>query len=82
MPVPQTHNENRKVNSNGSVIPVNMDVSAADSNKPLTFLRFSGRAVRYIASAAPGNPKIISGNFPDINRVADTANRFTLGDAS
>ena len=70
---------NRKVNSNGSVIPVSMEVSAAESNRPPTAFLFSGFAVRYIASAAPGRPKIISGNLPDINLVADTAKWSTVG---
>ena len=33
---------NRKVNSNGSVMPVTMEVSAADSSRPATTLRFCG----------------------------------------
>ena len=65
---------NRKVNSRGSVMPVSMEVRAADSSRPATTLRFSGRAARYMARAAPGRPKIISGNLPAMNRVAETEN--------
>ena len=36
----------------------------------------------YSARAAPGSPKIISGNFPLINLVADTENCTVEGDAS
>ena len=36
----------------------------------------------YIASAAPGRPKIINGNLPDINLVAETANCSTVGSAN
>ena len=70
------------MNSNGSVIPVIMDVSAADNKSPSTSFFFSGFAVLYIASAAPGSPKIIRGNFPDINLVAETENSVTVGSAS
>ena len=42
---------NRKANSMGSVIPVRNDVSAAEIMMPPTFARFSGFAVRQIASA-------------------------------
>ena len=73
---------NKNVNSIGSVIPVSMEVSAAESNRPATAFLFSGFAVRYIASAAPGSPKIMSGNLPDMNLVAETAKCSTLGSAS
>ena len=63
---------NKNVNSSGSVIPVNIEVNAAESNKPPTIFFFSGFAQRYIANAAPGHPKIINGNLPDINLVAET----------
>ena len=59
-----------------------MDVSAADNKSPSTSFFFSGFAVLYIASAAPGSPKIIRGNFPDINLVAETENSVTVGSAS
>ena len=73
---------NRKVNSSGSVMPVSMEVSAAEMSRPPTTLRFSGLAVRYMASAAPGRPKIISGNLPDMKRVASTENTSVLLEAS
>ena len=63
-------------------MPVSMEVSAADSSRPATTFRFSGRAARYMAKAAPGRPKIIMGNLPDINRVASTENSVTLLEAS
>ena len=66
----------------GSVIPVIIDVKAADNNKPDTAFLFSGFAVLYIASAAPGSPKIIKGNLPDMNLVAETANFETVGSAN
>ena len=61
---------NKKVNSRGSVIPVSIDVKAAEIKRPPAIFLFSGFAQRYIAKAAPGSPKIISGNFPAIKRVA------------
>ena len=72
----------RKVNSSGSVMPVSMEVSAAEISRPPTVLRFSGLAVRYMASAAPGRPKIISGNLPAINRVASTEKTVVFLEAS
>ena len=72
----------RKVNSIGSVIPVSIEVSAAESKSPPTSFLFSGRAVLYIAYAAAGRPKIINGNLPDINLVADTENCVVAFDAS
>ena len=63
----------RKVNSKGSVIPVSIEVRAADKRRPATASFFSGFATLYMASAAPGRPKIMSGNLPVINLVADTA---------
>src|SRR5918999_872731 len=48
---------NRNENSIGSVMPVRNDVSAAEAIRPPTFARFSGRAVRHIASAAAGIPE-------------------------
>ena len=57
-------------------------VIAADNNKPPTIFFFSGFAVWYIASAAAGNPKIINGNFPDMNLAAPILNLETFGDAS
>ena len=44
---------NRNENSIGSVMPVRNEVSAADSSSPPTRLRFSGRALWYIAGQAP-----------------------------
>ncbi len=73
---------NKNVNSSGSVIPVIMEVSAADAKSPATASFFSGFATLYIASAAPGSPKIINGNLPDIKRVADTAKWEMDGSAS
>ena len=70
---------NKNVNSSGSVIPVNIEVNAADNNKPPTAFLFSGFAHLYIASAAPGKPNIISGNLPDMNLVASTLKWVTLG---
>ena len=63
---------NKKVNSIGSVIPVSIDVKAADRSNPPTIFLFCGFALLYIARAAPGNANIISGNLPDINLVAKT----------
>ena len=67
------------MNSSGSVIPVNIEVKAADKSKPSTAFLFSGFEVLYIARAAPGRPKIINGNLPAINLVADTAKCVTVG---
>ena len=60
------------MNSKGSVIPVIIEVRAADRSKLPTTFFFSGRAVLYIANAAAGRPNIMNGNFPAINLVADT----------
>jgi hypothetical protein len=49
-----------KANSIGSVIPVRKDVSAAEIMMPPTLARFSGRAVRHMASAAAGSPHILN----------------------
>ena len=73
---------NKNVNSSGSVIPVKILVKAADSNKPPTTLRFSGFAARYIAKAAPGRPKIMSGNLPAMKRVASVLNTVVDGFAN
>ena len=70
------------MNSSGSVIPVSIEVRAAESKSPATAFFFSGFAVLYMASAAPGRPKIINGNLPDMKRVADTAKCSTVGSAS
>ena len=43
---------------------------------------FSGSAHLYIANAAPGRPKIIRGNLPVINLVAETAKWVVPGSAS
>ena len=61
---------NMKENSMGSVTPVRNEVSAIENNMPPTALRFSGRAVRYIARQAPGSPNIITGKNPDMNAPA------------
>ena len=66
----------------GSVIPVSIEVRAAESKSPATAFFFSGFAVLYMARAAPGRPKIINGNLPDMKRVADTAKCSTVGSAS
>ena len=60
------------MNSKGSVIPVIIEVRAADRSKLPTTFFFSGRAVLYIANAAAGRPNIMNGNFPAINLVAET----------
>ena len=41
-----------------------------DSNMPPTALRRSGRALRYIAKHAAGNPNIITGKKPLMNAPA------------
>ena len=61
---------NKNENSTGSVIPVNIDVRAAENSKPPTCFFFSGFAVRYIARAAPGRPKIMKMNSPEKYLVA------------
>ena len=66
----------------GSVIPVAIQVKDADNNNPPALRFFSGFAQWYIASAAPGRPKIISGNLPLIKRVASTENCVVFGDAN
>ena len=71
-----------KVNSRGSVTPVSMAVRAAEISRPPATFFFSGLAVRYIANAAPGRPKIMKGNLPAINRVASTENTSVDLDAS
>ena len=73
---------NRKVNSIGSVMPVMIAVRAADNSRPPTSFFFSGFAVTYIASAAPGRPKIMNGNLPAMYRVASALNFRTVGSAS
>ena len=73
---------NRKVNSSGSVMPVIIEVRAAESKSPPATFFLEGFATLYIASAAPGRPKIIRGNFPLINLVALTANSVVEGEAS
>ena len=50
---------NRKVNSIGSVIPVSIEVSAAESKSPPATFFLCVLAQVYMASAAPGSPKII-----------------------
>ena len=70
------------MNSSGSVIPVIMEVRAADSSRLPTTFFFSGRAARYMAKAAAGRPKIMNGNLPDIKRVAETENSVVDLDAS
>ena len=72
----------RKVNSRGSVMPVSMAVRAAEMSRPPATFRFSGLAVRYMARAAPGRPKIMKGNLPDMNRVAETENTSVVREAS
>ena len=55
------------------MIPVSIDVRAAERRRPPTSFFFSGSAHLYIARAAPGRPRIMNGNLPDMNLVADTA---------
>ncbi len=64
------------------MIPVSIEVSAAERSRPPTTFFFSGRAVLYIANAAAGRPKIMNGNLPDINLVADTENTSVDFEAS
>ena len=66
----------------GSVIPVSIQVSAADNSRPPAAFFFSGFAQRYIASAAPGSPKIIKINSPEKYLVASALKCATLEDAS
>ena len=51
---------------------MSMAVRAAEMSRPPATFRFSGLAVRYMARAAPGRPRIMKGNLPAINRVAET----------
>ena len=60
---------NRNENSIGSVMPVRNEVSAADSSSPPTRLRFSGRALWYIAGQAPTEPNIMVIKRPDMKRA-------------
>ena len=55
----------RKENSIGSVIPVSIEVRAAESRRPLAAVFFDGFAQRYMARAAPGRPKIMKMNSPE-----------------
>ena len=66
----------------GSVIPVSIQVSAAESSSPPAARFFSGFAQRYIARAAPGSPKIIKINSPEKYRVASALKCATLEEAS
>ena len=66
----QCRSYNRNENSSGSVIPVNIHASAAERRSPPAAFFFSGFAQRYIASAAPGRPKIIKINSPEKYLVA------------
>ena len=52
------------------MIPVSIHVSAAENKSPPACFFFSFFAVRYIASAAPGNPNIININSPEKYLVA------------
>ena len=56
----------------GSVIPVSIEVNAAESKRPPTTFLFDGFAVAYIAKDAPTNPKIMIGYLPVMNLVAST----------
>ena len=55
---------NKNKNSIGSVIPVTAVAITPEINNPLILCRFCGAAVRYIANAAAGSPKINVGIFP------------------
>jgi hypothetical protein len=58
--------KNRKVNSNGSVIPVKNEVKAAEPIMENACLRFSlplGTTI-IIATAAAGKPNTMKGYFP------------------
>ena len=52
------------------MIPVSIQVSAAENKSPPACFFFSGFAVRYMASAAPGRPNIIKINSPEKYLVA------------
>ena len=58
------------------------NISAAERRSPPATLRRFLSAQEYMAKAAPGRPKIISGNLPVIKRQASTEKRVTLGEAS
>ena len=73
---------NRKENSRGSVIPVSMHARAAESRSPPACFFFSGFAQRYIASAAPGRPKIMKINSPEKYLVASALKCTVAGSAS
>ena len=73
---------NRKENSMGSVMPVSIQVSAAESSRPPAAFFFSGLAQRYMARAAPGRPKIMKMNSPEKYRVASALKWATLEEAS
>ena len=60
----------RNENSRGSVIPVNIHASVAESKRLPACFFFSGFAHLYIASAAPGSPKIMKINSPEKYLVA------------
>ena len=63
------------MNSRGSVIPVRNEQNATENSAPPTWLRFSAGAARYIASAAPGRPNIITGKKPFMNTPAPYRHR-------
>ena len=73
---------NRNENSRGSVIPVNIHVSAAERSSPPAAFFFSGFAVRYIASAAPGSPKIMKMNSPEKYLVASALKCVILAESA
>ena len=68
--------------SRGSVIPVNIHVSAAERSSPPAAFFFSGFAVRYIASAAPGSPKIMKMNSPEKYLVASALKCVILAESA
>ena len=66
----------------GSVIPVSIQVRAAESRSPPAAFFRSGFAHLYMARAAPGRPNIIKINSPEKYRVASALKCTTSGDAS
>ncbi|MNC77846.1 hypothetical protein D3C75_1299130 [compost metagenome] len=56
-----------KRNSTGSVTPVKNAVKPTESNAPPIRGRRSLGAAKYIASAAPGRPNIVTGKKPAMN---------------
>ena len=69
----------QKENLMGSVIPVSIQVRAADRRSPPAAFFFSDLAWRYMASAAPGSPKIMKMNSPEKYLVASALKCTTSG---